>query len=152
MTQLIKEAKRFQELAGINEAMVVNDKGELIGTPLDTTPRWAYYVNNKEDWDIISRILDQKGYKLAPGYTFSKYKLTDFNPFKSERSFGDKGEDDNDNGYSYAMSYQGENDFVLLSRPNKRLQIINPDYYDSRINSTYKKYKLYRNISDISNL
>ena len=97
----------------------------------------------------ILDILTQKGYKFLSGYTFSKNKLTDFNPFKSERDFGDEGEDDNDLGYSYAMSYKGVNDFFLVEMPNKKLQIVNTDYFNSRKNSTYKNYTLYNNLGDL---
>lgn len=144
------------KLLDILEAMFIGDKGELTTTKRpynpDTTPRWALYVDSEEDWNIISNILNRKGYKFAPGYTFSKYNLTDFNPFKSERAFGDTGEEDNDSGYSYAMSYKGVNDFILLDRPNKKLQIITPEYFNARQNSTYKNYRLYNNLSDIAGL
>lgn len=143
------------KLIDLLEAMFVGDKGDITITKRnynpDMTPRWALYVDNKDDWDIIANILNKKGYKFASGYTFSKYNLTDFNPFKSERSFDDKGEDDNDNGYSYAMSYKGVNDFVLIDRPNKKLQIITPEYFNNRKNSTYKNYTLYNNLSDAAN-
>ena len=142
----INEIKRMQQLAGIiNEDMFVNDNGELI----DTDKRWAFYINSEDDWDILSNLLDKNNYRFASGYTFSKYKLTDFNPFKSERAFGDKGEDDNDQGYSYAMSYEGKPDLILLQMPNKKLQIVNPSYFNSRKNSTYKNYTLYKNLIDI---
>jgi len=138
----------------LREAMSIGDKGELNITKRsynpDTISRWALHVDNEEDWNIVANMLDRKGYKFAPGYTFSKYNLTDFNPFKSERVFGDEGEDDNDSGYSYAMSYKGVNDFILLDRPNKKLQIITPEYFNARQNSTYKNYKLYNNLSDIA--
>jgi hypothetical protein len=138
----------------LREAMSIGDKGELNITKRpynpDTTSRWALHVDNEEDWNIVANMLDRKGYKFAPGYTFSKYNLTDFNPFKSERVFGDEGEDDNDSGYSYAMSYKGVNDFILLDRPNKKLQIITPEYFNARQNSTYKNYKLYNNLSNIA--
>ena len=140
----------------LREAMSIGDKGELNITKrpynLDITSRWALHVDNEEDWNIVANMLDRKGYKFAPGYTFSKYNLTDFNPFKSERVFGDEGEDDNDSGYSHAMSYRGVNDFILLDRPNKKLQIITPEYFNTRQNSTYKNYKLYNNLSDIAGL
>jgi hypothetical protein len=129
----------------LKEAFIVNDKGELI----NTDKRWAFYVNSEDDWDLLSKLLEEKGYKFISGSTFSKYKLTDFNPFKSERVFGDKGEDDDDSGYSYAMSYKGVNDFILIQMPKKRLQIIQPSTFNSRKDSTYRNYTLYKNISDI---
>ena len=128
----------------LKEAMFIDDKGNLV-----EDKRWAIYLDDKEDWDILSNILNQKGYKFSSGQTFSKNKLTDFNPFKSERNFGDEGEDDNDLGYSYAMSYQGVNDFYLLEMPNKKLQIVDTNYFDSRKNSTYKNYNIYRNLGDL---
>jgi hypothetical protein len=128
----------------LKEAMFVDDKGNLV-----EDKRWAIYLDDKEDWAILSNILNQKGYKFSSGQTFSKYKLTDFNPFKSERNFGDEGEDDNDLGYSYAMSYQGVNDFYLLEMPNKKLQIVDTNYFDSRKNSTYRKYTVYNNLGDL---
>ena len=140
LKQLIKE-----ELSkALNEAMFVDDKGNLV-----EDKRWAIHVDNIEDWNILANVLNQKGYKFSPGYIFSKYKLTDFNPFKSERDFGDEGEDDDDLGYSYAMSYQGVNDFYLLEMPKKKLTIINTDYFDSRKNSTYRNYDVYRNLGDL---
>jgi hypothetical protein len=131
----------------LKESFIINDKGQLV----NTDERWAIHVNSEEDWDILSKLLEEKGYKFISGYTFSKYKLTDFNPFKSERVFGDEGEDDNDSGYSYAMSYKGVDDFILLQMPKKRLQIIQPSTFNSRKDSTYKNYTLYKNLSDIVN-
>jgi hypothetical protein len=128
----------------LKEAMFIDDKGNLV-----EDKRWAIYLDDKEDWAILSNILNQKGYKFSSGQTFSKYKLTDFNPFKSERNFGDEGEDDNDLGYSYAMSYQGVNDFYLLEMPNKKLQIVDTNYFNSRKNSTYGKYTVYNNLGDL---
>jgi hypothetical protein len=128
----------------LKEAMFIDDKGNLV-----EDKRWAIYLDDKEDWAILSNILNQKGYKFSSGQTFSKYKLTDFNPFKSERNFGDEGEDDNDLGYSYAMSYQGVNDFYLLEMPNKKLQIVDTNYFNSRKNSTYEKYTVYNNLGDL---
>ena len=129
----------------LKEAFIVNDKGELI----NTDKRWAFYVNSEDDWDLLSKLLEEKGYKFISGFTFSKYKLTDFNPFKSERVFGDEGEDDDDSGYSYAMSYKGVNDFILIQMPKKQLQVIQPSTFNSRKDSTYRNYTLYKNISDI---
>jgi len=131
----------------LKESFIINDKGQLV----NTDKRWAIHVNSEEDWDILSKLLEEKGYKFISGYTFSKYKLTDFNPFKSERVFGDEGEDDNDSGYSYAMSYKGVDDFILLQMPKKRLQVIQPSTFNSRKDSTYKNYTLYKNLSDIAN-
>jgi hypothetical protein len=128
----------------LKEAMFIDDKGNLV-----EDKRWAIYLDDKEDWDILANILNQKGYKFSSGQTFSKYKLTDFNPFKSERNFGDEGEYDNDLGYSYAMSYQGVNDFYLLEMPNKKLQIVDTNYFNSRKNSTYEKYTVYNNLGDL---
>jgi len=128
----------------LKEAMFIDDKGNLV-----EDKRWAIYLDDKEDWDILANILNQKGYKFLSGYTFSKNKLTDFNPFKSERNFGDEGEDDNDLGYSYAMSYKGANDFFLVEMPKKKLQIVNTDYFNSRKNSTYKNYNVYNNLGDL---
>lgn len=132
----------------LEEIFVVNDKGQLI----NTDERWAIYVDSEEDWSILSKLLEEKGYRFLPGYTFSKYKLVDFNPFKSERVFGDEGENDNDSGYGYAMSYKGVNDFILLQMPKKKLQIVQPSTFNSRKNSTYKNYTLYKNITDIAKI
>jgi len=140
LRQIIKE-----EISKVlNEAMFVDDKGNLV-----EDKRWAIYVDNIEDWNILANILDKKGYKIAPGLTISKYKLTDFNPFKSERDFGDDGEDDNDFGYSRAMSYDGRNDFFLVEMPKKKLTIVNTDYFNSRKNSTYRNHDVYRNLGDL---
>lgn len=144
------------KLKDILEAMFIGDKGELNITKRqynpDTTSRWALYIDNEEDWNIVANMLDRKGYKFAPGYTFSKYNLTDFNPFRSEGTFmfGGEGEDDEDAGYSRSMEYKGVNDFILVDRPNKKLQIITPKYFNTRQNSTYRNYKLYNNLSDIA--
>jgi hypothetical protein len=64
--------------------------------------------------------------------------------------FGGEGEDDEDAGYSRSMEYKGVNDFILVDRPNKKLQIITPKYFNTRQNSTYRNYKLYNNLSDIA--
>lgn len=129
----------------IKEYLYVDEDGKL----RDSDPRWAIKIDNMDDWNILSNVLDQKGFKFESGYTFSKFKINDFNPFKSERPFGDEGEDDNDNGYSYAMSYKGKDNFILISKPKKKLQMVDPQYFDSRINSTYKDYKVYNNLTDL---
>lgn len=129
----------------VKEYLYVDEEGKL----RDSDPRWAIEIDNIDDWNILSNVLDKKGFKFEPGYTFSKSKINDFNPFKSERDFGDEGEDDNDSGYSYAMSYKGVNDLILISKPKKKLQMVNPQYFNSRKNSTYKDYKLYNNLTDL---
>lgn len=132
----------------IKEYLYVDKEGKL----RDSDLRWAIEIDNIDDWNILSNILNQKGFKFESGYTFSKFKINDFNPFKSERDFGDRGEDNNDYGYSYAMSYHGRDNFILISRPKKKLQMIDPKYFNSRKNSTYKDYKLYTNLTDLVKL
>ena len=139
----MRELEAFRNF--LKEAFAIDDKGQLI----NTDERWAFYVNSEDDWDILSKFLEEKGYKFTSGYTFSKYRLSDFNPFKSERKFGDEGGEDEDAGYSYAMSYQGVNDFVLLQMPNKKLTIVQPSTFNSKRNSTYQNYTLYKNLSDL---
>lgn len=131
------------KLSQILEKIIINKKGELVNE------RWAIFIDSLEDWEILSNILKKKGYKFLSGYTYSKYDLINFNPFKSERDFGDEGDDDNDLGYSFAMSYHGMNDFVLVSMPNKKLVIINSNYFNSRKNSTYKQYEVFHNLKDL---
>ena len=139
----MKELEAFRNF--LNEAFVINDKGQLV----NTDERWAFYVNSEDDWDILSKFLEEKDYKFTSGYTFSKSKLSDFNPFKSERKFGDEGEDDDDMGYSYAMDYKGVNDFILLQMPKKKLTIIQPSTFNSKRNSIYQNYTLYKDLSDL---
>ena len=139
----MKELENFRNF--LKEAFAIDDKGQLI----NTDERWAFYVDSEDDWEILSKFLEEKGYKFTSGNTFSKYKLSDFNPFKSERKFGDEGQEDEDAGYSYAMSYQGVNDFVLLQMPNKKLTIVYPSTFNSKRNSTYRNYTLYKNLSDL---
>jgi hypothetical protein len=139
----MRELENFRNF--LKEGFAIDDKGQLI----NTDERWAFYVNSEDDWDILSKFLEEKGYKFNPGNTFSKYRISDFNPFKSERKFGDEGQEDDDMGYSYAMSYQGVNDFVLLQMPNKKLTIVRPSTFNSRKNSTYQNYTLYKNLSDL---
>ena len=139
----MKELEAFRNF--LNEAFVINDKCLLV----NTDERWAFYVNSEDDWDILSKFLEEKDYKFTSGYTFSKSKLSDFNPFKSERKFGDEGEDDDDMGYSYAMDYKGVNDFILLQMPKKKLTIIQPSTFNSKRNSIYQNYTLYKDLSDL---
>ena len=80
---------------------------------------WAFYIDSEDDWMLLSNLLKQKGYKFASGYTFSDRDLVDFNPFKSDRPFGDDGSEDDDFGYSYAMSYPGKYDVMVIQKPNK---------------------------------
>jgi PHD/YefM family antitoxin component YafN of YafNO toxin-antitoxin module len=139
----MKELEAFRNF--LKEAFAIDDKGQLV----NTDERWAFYVDSEDDWEILSKFLEEKDYKFTSGNTFSKYKLSDFNPFKSERKFGDEGQEDEDAGYSYAMSYQGINDFVLLQMPNKKLTIVYPSTFNSKRNSTYRNYTLYKNLSDL---
>ena len=60
-----------------------------------------------------------------------------------------EGEDDGDMGYLYAMDYKGVNDFVLLQMPNKKLTIVQPSTFNSKRNSIYQNYTLYKDLSDL---
>jgi hypothetical protein len=110
---------------------------------------WAFYVDSEDDWMILSNLLKQKGYKFTSGTTISDRDIVDFNPFKSDRPFGDDGSEDGDFGYSYAMSYSGKNDFMVIQKPKKKIILVDPSYFYKRKNSTYKNYQEYTKMKDI---
>jgi hypothetical protein len=110
---------------------------------------WAFYIDSEDDWMLLSNLLKQKGYKFASGYTFSDRDLVDFNPFKSDRPFGDDGSEDDDFGYSYAMSYPGKDDVMVIQKPNKKIILVDPSYFYKRKNTTYKNYQEYKKMGDI---
>lgn len=114
---------------------------------------WSIFIEHDEDWDILSNILAQKGYKFESGYTFSKHNpITSYKPFKIEYFDNDqKYADSEDMGYAYAMNGgDGFKDgFVLLSRPNNKLNMVQKLTFDSRKKSTYKNYTIYETLMDI---
>jgi len=113
--------------------------------------QWAILVDSPEDWEILSRFLDSKGYKFESGTTFSGKKLTTFNPFKDENYFDSQEFDveSNDKGYSAVMSYEGKDKFILLSKPKNKLSMINPNVFISKKDSTYKRYTLFNSLTDL---
>jgi hypothetical protein len=112
---------------------------------------WAISVDTPEDWEILSQFLDSKGYKFEPGYTFSRNDLTTFNPFKDEKYFDshEYDADSDDKGYDAAMSYKGTDEFILLSRPGNKLNMVNSNTFIPRKDSTYKRYKYFTNLTDL---
>lgn len=112
---------------------------------------WAILVDSPEDWEILSNFLDNKGYKLESGYTFSGNKLSTFNPFADEKYFDSHEYDaeSDDMGYNAHMSYTGRNEFVILNRPKNKLNMVNPSTFNSRKNSTYKRYNYFTNLMDL---
>ncbi len=110
---------------------------------------WAFYVDSEDDWMILSNLLKQKGYKFTSGTIISDRDIVDFNPFKSDRPFGDDGSEDGDFGYSHAMSYSGKNDFMVIQKPKKKIMLVDPSYFYKRKNSTYKNYQEYTKMKDI---
>jgi hypothetical protein len=112
---------------------------------------WAISVDTPEDWEILSQFLDSKGYTFEPGYTFSGNDLTTFNPFKDEKYFDshEYDADSDDKGYAAAMSYEGTDEFILLSRPKNKLNMVNSNTFIPRKDSTYKRYKYFTNLTDL---
>jgi hypothetical protein len=112
---------------------------------------WAILVDSPEDWEILSKFLDNKGYKFESGYTISGNKLSTFNPFKDEKYFDSHEYDaeSDDMGYNAHMSYTGRDKFVLLNRPKNKLNMVNPSTFNSRKNSTYKRYNYFTNLMDL---
>jgi hypothetical protein len=112
---------------------------------------WAILVNSSDDWEILSKFLNSKGYKFESGYTFSGKDLTTFNPFKNEKYFDSHEYDveSDDMGYNAIMSYEGKDKFILLNKPKNKLNIINPNTFLSRKDSTYKRYSYFNNLTDL---
>ena len=112
---------------------------------------WAILVDSSDDWEILSKFLDSKGYKFESGYTFSKKDLTTFNPFKNEKYFDSHEYDaeSDDMGYATFMSYEGKDKFILLNKAKNRLNILNPNIFKSKKDSTYKKYTYFNNLTDL---
>jgi hypothetical protein len=112
---------------------------------------WAILVDSIEDWKIIAPFLASKGYKFESGYTFSQKDLLTFDPFKDEKYFDSHEYDteSDDMGYNANMSYEGNDKFVLLSRPKNKLNMVNFKTFDKKKNSTYKRYKYLTNLTDL---
>jgi hypothetical protein len=131
---------------------LTNLLAEVYGEKIDPNQKWwAILVDSIEDWEIIAPFLASKGYKFESGYTFSQKDLSTFNPFKDEQYFDsheyDAGSDDM--GYDANMSYEGNDKFVLLSRPKNKLNMVNFKTFDKKKNSTYKRYKYITNLTDL---
>lgn len=112
---------------------------------------WAILVDSPEDWEILSQFLASKGYKFESGSTFSDKDLSTFNPFKDEQYFDSQeyDADSDDMGYKANMSYQGKNEFILLSKPKNRLTIVNPNTFLRKKDSTYKRYNYFTNLLNL---
>lgn len=110
---------------------------------------WAILVDSPEDWEILSQFLASKGYKFESGYTFSGNDLLTFNPFKDEKYFDSQEYRSDDKGYEANMSYQGNDEFILLSKPKNRLTIVNPDNFLRKKDSTYKRYNYFTSLSNL---
>jgi hypothetical protein len=125
---------------------------EVYGSKIDPNQKWwAILVNSPEDWEILSKFLDSKGYKFELGLTISDKKLSTFNPFKDEKYHDshDYSIDSDDKGYKAFMSYEGRDEFILLNRPKNKLTIINPKTFELKKNSTYKRYTYFNNLTDL---
>jgi hypothetical protein len=125
---------------------------EAYGEKLDPNQKWwAILVDSIDDWEIIAPFLSSKGYKFEPGYTFSQKDLSTFNPFKDEKYFDSHEYDaeSDDMGYEANMSYEGNDKFVLLSRPKNKINMVNFKTFDKKKNSTYKRYKYLTNLTDL---
>jgi hypothetical protein len=110
---------------------------------------WAILVDSPEDWEILSQFLNSKGYKFESGYTFSGKDLTTFNPFIDEKYFDSQEYRSDDMGYEANMSYQGQDKFILLSKPKNRLTIVNPNIFLRKKDSTYKRYNYFTSLSNL---
>lgn len=128
--------KRLQELAGIkyNEESL-----------------WAFLIETENDWEIIAPILESKNYKFISGYTFSSYTPIQLKPFVDDENRPAR--DENPTSiltYLHYMSFEGFTDgFVVMSKPKKKLQLVNKQTFISRKNSTYREYTLYSNLTDL---
>ena len=125
---------------------------EIYGSQVNLDEKWwAILIDSPEDWEIISKFLENKGYKFESGTTFSGKKLSTFNPFKDEKYFDshEYSVESDDMGYSALMSYQGRDEFILLNKPKNRLTMVNLNTFSSRKDSTYKRYKYFTNLTDL---
>ena len=125
---------------------------EIYGKKIDLNQKWwAIPVDSIEDWEVIAPFLASKGYRFESGYTFSQKDLSTFNPFKSEEYFDSYEYDaeSDDIGYTANMSYQGNDGFVLLSRPKNKLNMVNFKTFNRKKNSTYKRYEYFTNLTDL---
>lgn len=131
---------------------LINLLKEIYGDKINPNEKWwSITINNPDDWEILSQFLNNKGYKFESGNTFSGNKLSTFNPFKDEKYF-DSHEYDarhDDMGYAANMSYQGRDKFVLLNKPKNKVAMIDPNYYLSKKESTYKRYNHFNNLVDL---
>ncbi len=112
---------------------------------------WAILVDSSDDWEILSKFLNSRGYKFESGYTFSGKDLTTFNPFKNEKYFDshEYDADSDDMGYNAIMSYEGKDKFILLNRPKNKLTMVNPNIFKSKKDSIYKRYSYFTNLIDL---
>ena len=114
--------------------LIFEDKGRSLGDP-----RHAIIIGDYEDWSILAHVLESKGYKFMNGMTFSGRKLSDFNPFKSDRPeheyFQSELPKDPIKSYGIMMSYKANGDRILLTLPKKKLTLISPKQFFSRKNN-----------------
>ena len=110
---------------------------------------WVILVDSPEDWEILSQFLNSKGYKFESGYTFSGKDLTTFNPFTDEQYFDSQEYRSDDRGYKANMSYEGKDKFILISRPKNKLNMVNPNTFLSRKDSTYKRYNYFTSLLNL---
>lgn len=121
----------------------------------ETESKWAFHLVSNDDWKILANLLEKHGWKFLSGYTFSGKKLSEFEPLENDPEMVPRDDDAKSiMTYLHYMSYTPPpgGDLIVLSMPSKKITLVGTKYFNSRKNSTYKNYTLYKNITDIINL